>query len=115
MASMLLCRTRRAQAEPVLKELLHRYPTPEALCRSEDLETLVRPCGLHRNRARQLQRFSCVWLGDGWSEMLGMPGVGLYVADAVGLFCLGCTELESSDTVLREYAESFNRPGGTRD
>lgn len=104
-ASMLLCRTRYIQAKSTLKELLGRYPTPSALCCAEDIEDIVRPCGLYRNRARQLTRFSCMWLGDGWSEMQELPGVGIYVADAVGLFCFGCTELESFDAVLREYAK----------
>lgn len=106
-ASMLLCRIWRAQAESALRELLHRWPDAVALCRAEGLEWVLLPCGLHRNRARQLQRFSCLWLGDGWEEMRELPGVGLYVADAVGLFCLGCTDLESSDEVLRGYADGI--------
>ena len=101
--SMLLCRTRRVQAEPVLRKLLARYPVPELLCRAEDIEEIVRPCGLYRNRARQLVRFSSLWLSDGWEEMRELPGVGIYVADAVGLFCFGDTELECVDEVLVEY------------
>lgn len=97
------------QAEPTLRTLLRLYPTPEALCRAEDIEELVRPCGLYRNRARQLVRFSSLWLGDSWSEMRELPGVGIYVADAVGLFCFGCTELECYDAALRGYAECLLR------
>lgn len=103
--SMLLCRTRGAQARPVLKELLALHPTPEVVCRAEGLEELLRPCGLHRNRARQLQRFSCLWLSESWGDMRELPGVGVYVADAVGLFCFGCTDVECNDRVLRAYAE----------
>lgn len=108
-ASILLCRTRGAQTRPVLRELLSRYPTPEAVCRAEGLEELLRPCGLHRSRARQLQRFSCLWLSDTWQDMRELPGVGLYVADAVGLFCFSDMNLESADAVLRLYAESVRR------
>lgn len=107
-ASMLLCRTRRCQAEPALKALLAQWPDAAALCRAEGLEWVVRPCGMHRNRARQLQRFSCLWLSDSWQDMRELPGVGLYVADAVGLFCFGCTELESNDEALRRYVCSLS-------
>lgn len=99
-ASMLLCRTTRRQAEPVLLRLLSKYPGPEHVCRAPDLETVVRPCGLHRSRARQIARFSAQWLGDGWEDLRELSGVGVYVADAVGLVCFGCTDLECSDSAL---------------
>ncbi len=106
-ASMLLCRTRRIRVEWVMLDLLKRWPGPEYLCRAdaEEVERVVRRCGLHRTRARQLIRFSCLYLGDGWEELQELPGVGVYVADAVGLFCLGCTELESKVAVLRAYVQ----------
>lgn len=105
LASMLLCRARRAQAEPVLMDMLERWPYPEELCRAEELEEVLRPCGLQRNRARQIGRFATLWLSDSWDDLRDLPGVGLYVADAVGLFCFGCTELESGDDVLKEFAQ----------
>lgn len=87
-ASMLLCRTTRRQAEPALFNILRKWPAPEYLCRadSRDVEFVSR---LRRNRARQLIRFSSLWLGDGWEDLRELPGVGVYVADAVGLACLG--------------------------
>ena len=110
-ASMLLCRTTRRQAEPALLELLRRWPGPEFLCRADllEVESVVRPCGLYRNRARQLTRFSSLWLGDGWEDLRDLCGVGVYVADAVGLVCLGCTELESKDHALRSLADRYAR------
>lgn len=110
-ASMLLCRTTRRQAEPVLQTLLLRWPYPEYLCRADvrDVEFVVRPCGLHRNRARQLIRFSSMWLGDGWVDLRDLPGVGLYVSDAVGLVCFGCTALESSDHALHSLKVRLER------
>lgn len=108
-ASMLLNRTRRQQAEPVLRELLNRWPDAAALSRADaaEVEEVVRPCGLHRNRARQLVRFSNRYMGDGWDDLRELPGVGLYVADAVGLVCFGCTDLESSDKVLAQCANDY--------
>ena len=103
-ASMLLCRTRRVQAEPVLRELLFRWPTAAALAVAEGVEEVCRPCGLHRQRARQLQRFSNEYLADWWKDLRELTGVGVYVADAVSLFCFGETNLESKDNVLSDYA-----------
>lgn len=104
-ASMLLCRSRWTQAAPVLQSLLTAYPNATALAVATDIEQIVRPCGLHRNRARQLARFSGEWLGSWWEDMRELTGVGIYVADSVGLFCFGCTDLESDDHVLRDYAQ----------
>lgn len=106
-ASMLLCRTKRSQAEPCLKQLLARWPDAAHLARSDltELEAALRPLGLQRNRARQLQRMSSLWHSDAWQDVRDLPGVGVYVSDAVGLFVFGCTDLESSDHALRIYAE----------
>lgn len=107
-ASMLLCRTRRVQAEPVLRELLLRWPDAPSLCRAETyaLEAIVRPCGLQRNRARQLSRFSCSYLGDSWGYFHELPGVGVYVTDAVAVFCFNSREVRSGDHALAAYVET---------
>jgi endonuclease III len=104
-ASMLLCRTKRGQAEPCFDELLRRWPGPEALARAyeSEVEAVVKPCGLHRQRARQLIRSSVMWFSE-YDDLREFPGVGLYVADAVGLFCFGCTDLCCTDHVLAAYA-----------
>jgi endonuclease III len=106
-ASMLLCRSRRVQAEPCLRGLLARWPDAAALAVAEGVEEVVKPCGLQRNRARQLVRFSNLWLSDGWEELRELPGVGVYVADAVALFCFGCRNLESNDGVLHAHARTL--------
>jgi hypothetical protein len=108
-ASVLLCRTRRAQAEVALQGILTRWRDAAELARSdtEELECTVRPCGLHRNRARQLQRLSTAWHGAWWNDLRDLPGVGKYVADAVSLFCFGHTELESKDYALIDHARAY--------
>ena len=105
-ASILLNRARWLQAAPVLANLIGEWPTPEmlALADAAHLERIVRPCGLHHNRARVLIRMSGLWNSSAWADIRDLPGVGVYVADAVGLFCFGCTELESNDHVLRDWA-----------
>jgi endonuclease III len=100
--SMLLVRCRRVQMERPLEALLCAWPTPIALSLSDtaELEAVLRPCGFQRSRARRLQRFCGEWLMDWWSDMRELTGVGVYVADAVGLCCFDCVELESSDQAL---------------
>jgi len=104
--SMLLCRSRYQQVLPVVQELFRRWPTAAALARADDgeLESAIRSLGLYRNRRRQLQRFSSLYTGDSWAELMDLPGVGVYVADAVGIVCFGDTALESGDTALKAYA-----------
>lgn len=111
-ASVLLCRTRRVQVDVVLQELFNRWPIPQLLAIAEGLEPVVQPCGLHMQRARQLQRMSFHWHLDTWEDLRNLPGVGKYVADAVGLFCFGCTELESKDPALHKHAEVLRVSNG---
>lgn len=108
-ASQLLQRTRRN--ERITKELFDWWPTPGALAASDTaLEDLLRPLGLHRVRARQLQRMSLRYAEWAFEDIRDLPGCGPYVCDAVGLFCYGCTDLDSSDEVLHEYAFSYTGP-----
>lgn len=107
-ASVLLCRARRAQAEPALRELFRRWPNPASLCRADadEVAEVVRPCGLHRNRARTLMRMSTLWFSDAWSDVRDLPGVGIYVADAVGVFCFDSEEVLSGDRALLAYVHA---------
>lgn len=109
--SILLQRTKRTQMESTLVHILGRWPTPMdlALADSEVLQTLLRPLGLYKTRARQLIRFSAEFLEDNWNDLRDLPGVGPYVADAVGLVCFGCTDLESADHALTAYARKLDR------
>lgn len=97
-ASMLLHRTPRAIAQPQFDELLRRWSGPAELARANHID------GLERRFARRLIRASTLWFSE-YNDLRDFPGVGLYVADAVGLFCFNCTELESNDQSLREYAD----------
>lgn len=105
-ASMLLQRAKRIQARPVLRELLRRWSSPAELTRADtsELESVLRPCGLHRQRARQMQRAASIFISEGWEEVKDLPGVGAYTSDAVGLFCFRRTDLECDDNALRDYA-----------
>lgn len=108
-ASIMLCRTRREQMEDVLAEMLDIYQAPPDLAYAQEdaLQTMLRPLGFHRQRARQMQRFSQKYTSTDWSDLRELPGVGKYVADSVGLFCFGCVQLESTDHALKAYADKF--------
>lgn len=107
-ASMLCVQSPGSRARPVLQALLERYPTASHMEQAEDLEALLAPLGLHRNRARWMQRFSALYPLDTWGELRDLPGVGAYVSDAVGVFCLGRTDIESNDAILRGYIDGRN-------
>lgn len=108
-SSQLLQRTRRNPE--VLERVLTAWPTPEALSLSDvALEFALMPLGLHRTRARALQRASARYHEGRFQDIRELPGCGPYVCDAVGLFCFGCTELESFDTVLRNFVAAYVGP-----
>lgn len=111
-ASSLLCRARREQIAPVLGHILKRWPTWAELGRADgaELEGAVRPCGLHRQRARQLQRMAVQYQSECWEEVKDLPGVGAYVSDCVGVFCLGRIDgTESTDKAVLERAAQIAR------
>jgi len=80
--------------EPVLKQLLHKYPTPKALSsvRLKTLESMIKPLGLYKIRARAIKGVaSYVADGDGRvpsteEELRAFPHVGRYMANAVLCF-----------------------------
>lgn len=109
-SSQLLQRTRRNVS--ILQDVFDMWPTPDHMSVSDvQLEEVLRPLGLHRSRARQLQRMSLRFAEGAFQDVRELPGCGPYVCDAVGLFCFGCVDLESSDHVLREYADKYVGPG----
>lgn len=107
-ASMMLCRARGFSVRPILSSVLELWDAPVALATADEamLTTLLHPLGFQRLRARRLTRFSSLWDSE-WNDMRELPGVGVYVADAVGLFCFGCVELESDDRALGGYVDAI--------
>jgi len=88
---VLLNQTSRRQVDPVLTRLLERYPDAQALSVASpaDLEGILRPLGLHRQRSRTIVAFSTAFAHGGWSKPTELPGVGRYAADAHAIFCEG--------------------------
>lgn len=112
--SILWNQTRGQSALPVLEDLLARYPSPTLLAqaRESDLQELLQPIGLWRQRAKRLIQLGQVWVDKppstgrqyvkkgyigpiledgtqddtaGW-EIAHLPGVGAYALDAFRIF-----------------------------
>ena len=118
-----------ARVNEVSIPLFEAFPTPEAMAAAaaEDVEAIVRPCGLFRTKARDLiaaSRMLCEEYGgrlpDRMEELLRLPGVGrkianLLLGDIYGQSCvvadthcirlsgrLGFTPEDSRDPLLVE-------------
>jgi endonuclease-3 len=81
-----------ARVNIVTKDLFVRYPSPEAFAAAEvdELEELVRPCGLGRTKARDIVAMSRMLVEqyggvvpDTMEELLRLPGVGRKSANLV--------------------------------
>ena len=79
-----------ARVNIVCRELFEVYPTPDALAAApiEDIERIVRPCGLYRTKAQNIkdacallvEEYSGV-LPDNMDALLTFPGVGRKIAN----------------------------------
>ena len=79
-----------ARVNIVCRELWKKYPTLEALakCKIEELEEIVRPCGLFRTKAKNIRDSAIMLieeyggvLPDSMDELLRLPGVGRKIAN----------------------------------
>jgi A/G-specific adenine glycosylase len=91
-AEMLLRKTTAQQVERIYNLFLARYPTPEALAEADEnqLKKLLEPLGMEYKRAGLLKKFGLtvkeVYNGiipSDPQELLKLPGVGMYAANAV--------------------------------
>ena len=79
-----------ARVNIVCRELFEKYPTAEALARGEleDIENIVRPCGLFRTKAANIKD-ACAMIVNEYGgvlpaemdELLKFPGVGRKIAN----------------------------------
>ncbi len=81
-----------ARVNVVVKDLYAKYPSPEALAEAgpDEIEEIVRPCGLGRSKARDISgcmRMLVTEYGgkvpDTMEELLKLPGVGRKSANLV--------------------------------
>lgn len=91
-AELLLRKTTAEQVLKVYPKLLEKYPNPSDLCSADkkELEVLLKPLGMQKVRAELLKKFACAYISllngksrISKSELLKLPGVGRYAANAV--------------------------------
>ena len=81
-----------ARVNVVVKDLYAKYPTPQALAKAsvEEIEEIVRPCGLGHSKARDIHK--CMNLlvtqydgrvPDDFDKLLELPGVGRKSANLI--------------------------------
>jgi A/G-specific adenine glycosylase len=99
-AEVLLIQTNAAKVVKVYEEFVKKYSTPAHFAEAEvsEVEELLRPLGLHKQRAKLLKQAAevlCREYGcrvpETYEELRRLPGVGDYVASAVLLFAYGKT------------------------
>lgn len=113
LVEVLLKQTRAQEVVPVWRELHREYPDPLSLSRAKlrSLLGLIRPLGLHYQRAKALKRIGSALVerfdGDvprATENLLSLPYVGLYTALAVSCFTFGKRVPIVDSNVLRVFS-----------
>lgn len=112
LAEVLLVQTKAEDVADVWSKMIVRYPTPKALHKAKltTLIRLLRPLGLHNQRARSLKTIAGTLLErfDGKvpkrvDQLLSMRHIGLYTATAIACFKFGqCVPIIDAN-VLRVF------------
>lgn len=86
---IMLNKTDRRQARPVLVELLVRWPTPEEMAAADpgEMFEMIKDCGLGRRRTDALRSVSTQWATG--ARPPGMKWCGKYADDSYKIFCEG--------------------------
>ena len=81
-----------AKVNVVCRELFEKFPDAEAMANAEieDIENIIRPCGLYHTKAANLKTASAILLAnyngtvpDTMEELLKLPGVGRKIANLI--------------------------------
>ncbi|XP_059624531.1 uncharacterized protein LOC132267380 isoform X2 [Cornus florida] len=105
---MLLNRTTGLQAGRVILELFTLCPNAKIATKvaTKEIEKVICTLGLQKKRAVMIQRFSCEYLGESWTHITQLHGVGKYAADAYAIFCTGKWDgVRPMDHMLTKYWE----------
>jgi len=116
LAEILLRKTTRSQVKELFEELIKRYPNSEKLASAEikELEKIIEPLGMQRKRALLLIKLAKTIVEnyqgsvpEDRNELLKLPGVGPYSANAVLCLAYG-KQLPLVDTnVIRVVERVF--------
>lgn len=81
-----------ARVNVVVKDLYDKYPSPQALVAAsvEDIEAIVKPCGLGHSKARDIHKCMTILVEeydgrvpDDFDELMKLPGVGRKSANLI--------------------------------
>lgn len=112
-AEILLGATPATKVEGLYEEFLRRYPDLEALAKTdqEDLATLLGPLGLQNRRASAFiqigRQLSGEGVPDSEEDLLDLPYVGRYAANATLCFGFGQRRPIVDTNVVQVYARAF--------
>lgn len=106
---MMLNLTSRDQVRPLIERLFARFPNAARMAvAGQDLEEMIRPCGMPEQRARRLRLMSADYLrADVLSPVVveRLHGCGTYAADSFRIFCQGYESFTPGDRVLAGYID----------
>lgn len=116
-AEILLRKTDAGKVLSVYEHFVRRYSSIEALINANDgqLENSLRPLGLYRRRAKELKDLAQMVANEyggeiprSREELLGLPGVGDYIANAVLCFAFGKDVPLLDTNVIRVVTRVFS-------
>lgn len=121
-SEVMLQQTQAETAGARVAAFLGRFPDPDALAAADEQEVLAAWQGLgYYARARNLRRAAQVMVSryggqvpEDPAALRALPGVGAYIAAAVGTFAFGRDEAACDANVLRVLARLWNREGADR-
>lgn len=121
-AELLLRKTKADQAAEVFPQIIGRWPNPCALHRAEaaEIERTLKPLGIYKERARLFKKLAeelcakhngSIPLSE--RELLALPGVGKYAANAV-MVRAGAAKAPMLDTNFIRFLKRVFSVRGTR-
>nr|POE52727.1 isoform 4 of methyl-cpg-binding domain protein 4-like protein [Quercus suber] len=113
---MLLNRTTGFQARRVISNLFTLCPDAKTATEvaKEEIEKIIKTLGLQKKRALMIQRLSQEYMGESWTHVTQLHGVGKYAADAYAIFCTGKWDQKAmfvslaTPLVLMNFRGTFN-------
>jgi len=117
MAEIFLRKTDAGKVSSIYEHFIRKYPGFEALINADgrDLEDFLRPLGLYRRRTKELKNLAQIVMtkhrGEiprSREELLGLPGVGDYIANAVLCFAFGKDVPLLDTNVIRVVTRVFS-------
>ncbi|XP_073355744.1 uncharacterized protein [Aegilops tauschii subsp. strangulata] len=107
---MLICMflnlTQGIQVKRILDGFFERYPDPWSAINADPdkMAEYLAPLGLQHVRTRNIKKLSKQYVGNEWTHITQLCGVGKYAADAYAIFCAGrAREVVPDDHKLVDY------------